>query len=80
MRTLASEGMTMLVVTHEMAFARDLSDRVVVLVDGIIIEEGLPDLVFKNPENPRTREFLGRTLSGTFERNSGATDICLDVT
>ena len=62
MRNLAGEGMTMLVVTHEMSFAEEVSDRVVVLVDGRIIEEGDPSGVFHNPRNPRTRDFLGRVL------------------
>lgn len=62
MKELAREGMTMLVVTHEMAFAKEVSDRVAVLDNGTIIEEGSPDKVFGSPENPRTREFLGRVL------------------
>ena len=68
MRTLANEGMTMLVVTHEMGFARELSDRIVVLVDGRIIEEGPPGRVFGSPQNPRTAEFLGRTLNTWYEQ------------
>lgn len=68
MRTLANEGMTMLVVTHEMGFARELSDRIVVLVDGRIIEEGPSVRVLGNPQNPRTREFLGRTLNSWYEQ------------
>jgi len=60
MRDLAREGMTMLVVTHEMSFAEEVADRVVVLDDGIIIEEGRPSDVFSHPQNQRTQEFLGR--------------------
>lgn len=62
MRDLASEGMTMLVVTHEMAFARDVSTRVVYMADGVIAEEGTPQEVLLEPKNPRTREFLSRFL------------------
>lgn len=64
MRDLASSGMTMLVVTHEMEFARDVSDRIVVLVDGSIVEEGPPGQVLSVPKNKRTREFLSRVLEG----------------
>ena len=62
MRKLAEEGMTMLVVTHEMAFARDVSSRVVYMADGVIAEEGAPGDIMTNPQNPRTREFLSRFL------------------
>lgn len=62
MRELAHLGMTMVVVTHEMAFAREVADRVVVFDDGVIIEEGPPDEIFTNPQNPRTRAFLARVL------------------
>jgi putative lysine transport system ATP-binding protein len=60
MKALAREGMTMLVVTHEMSFARDISSRVVFMDDGKIAEEGPPEQIFKNPKNPRTKEFLTR--------------------
>lgn len=60
MKELAREGMTMLVVTHEMAFAEEVSDRVVVLDGGLIVEEGCPSVVFSNPRKKRTQEFLGR--------------------
>ena len=60
MQTLATEGMTMLVVTHEMAFARDVSNHVVFMADGVIGEEGTPDQVFNHPTNPRMIEFLTR--------------------
>ena len=62
MRELADEGMTMIVVTHEMAFARSVSDRVVFMDAGIILEQGTPDEIFGNPKEPRTREFLARYL------------------
>jgi len=58
MRDLAAEDMTMMVVTHEMAFAREVADRVVFMEGGVIVEEGTPEQVF-NSENPRTRQFLG---------------------
>ncbi len=60
MRTLAKEGLTMLVVTHEMAFARDVSNRVVFMADGVICEEGHPKDLFGNPQNIKTQEFLSR--------------------
>ncbi|SBV92132.1 histidine/lysine/arginine/ornithine transporter subunit; ATP-binding component of ABC superfamily [uncultured Eubacteriales bacterium] len=60
MRTLAQEGVTMLVVTHEMAFARDVSGHVVFMSDGVICEEGDPKTLFANPQHQRTKEFLAR--------------------
>ena len=60
MRTLAGEGLTMIVVTHEMAFARDVSSRVVFMADGVICEEGTPSDIFENPQNQKTRDFLTR--------------------
>lgn len=62
MRTLADEGMTMLVVTHEMGFARDVADRVVFMDDGRVVEEGAPEDVLARPEHPRTKAFLARVL------------------
>ena len=62
MRDLAAEGMTMIVVTHEMAFARSVSDRVVFMDAGIILEQGTPEEIFGDPKEPRTREFLARYL------------------
>jgi len=62
MKSLARDRMTMLVVTHEMAFARDVSTHVVYMADGVIEEEGEPSKIFSNPESPRTREFLKRIL------------------
>ena len=63
MRALAASGMTMLVVTHEMAFARDVSSRVVFMADGRICESGAPDAFFSSPSQPRTREFLARFMT-----------------
>ena len=63
MRNLAKEGLTMIVVTHEMAFARDVSSRVVFMADGVICEEGTPSDIFENPKNEKTKEFLSRFLS-----------------
>ena len=60
MRTLAKEGLTMIVVTHEMAFAQDVSSRVVFMADGVICEEGTSADIFENAQNPKTREFLAR--------------------
>ncbi len=65
MKDLAQSGMTMLVVTHEMAFARDISTRVVYMADGKIEEEGSPKDVFYNPKSPRTKEFLSRFTEGS---------------
>ena len=64
MRNIAAEGMTMLVVTHEMAFARDVSNRVVYMADGVICEQGTPEQVFGNPQQERTKEFLSRFHNG----------------
>ena len=63
MRGLAAEGMTMMVVTHEMSFAREVADRVVFMDDGIIVEEGRPEAVLGAPQHPRTRDFLARVLN-----------------
>jgi putative lysine transport system ATP-binding protein len=62
MKTLAKDGMTMLVVTHEMAFARDVSTRVVYMMDGVIHEQGTPDEVFNHPKNERLKEFLSKVI------------------
>jgi putative lysine transport system ATP-binding protein len=63
MRELAGSGLTMLIVTHEMEFARDVADRVVFMDQGVIVEEGSPEQVLLNPTQERTREFLSRTLN-----------------
>lgn len=63
MRDLAYEGSTMVVVTHEMQFARDVSDRVVFISDGVIVEQGDPEEIFKRPQHERTKLFLERVLS-----------------
>jgi glutamine transport system ATP-binding protein len=62
MRDLAREGMTMVVVTHEMGFAREVGDRLIFIDEGIIVEEGDPVEVFSNPRNPRTQAFLSKIL------------------
>lgn len=62
MKKLASEGMTMVVVTHEMGFAKDVADRVIFMSDGYIVEEGTPEQVFMNPQNQRTKDFLSCVL------------------
>lgn len=65
MKALAKEGMTMLVVTHEMGFARDVADRVVFMADGYVVEEGKPELIFTAPKERRTQTFLSRVLPAT---------------
>ena len=62
MKRLAEEGMTMVVVTHEMGFAREVADRVLFMDDGVIMEEGTPEEIFGNPKNPRTQDFLRKVL------------------
>lgn len=62
MKQLAKEGMTMLVVTHEMGFAREVANRIVFMYDGMILETGAPEKLFTNPEKERTRQFLGSVL------------------
>ena len=62
MKELAREGMTMLIVTHEMGFAREVADRVLFMDEGYIIEEGTPDEVFGNPKHARTKDFLNKVL------------------
>lgn len=63
MKTLAKTGLTMLVVTHEMQFAKDVSTRVIFMDKGVVAEDASPDVIFDNPRNPRTREFLYRVLN-----------------
>ena len=62
MKDLAKEGMTMVVVTHEMGFAREVADRVIFMCDGVIAEDGTPDEIFSNPKNPRLQQFLNSIL------------------
>ncbi len=62
MRTLAKEGMTMVIVTHEMGFAREVASRVLFMDDGVIAEQGTPEEVFKSPKNPRLQDFLSKVL------------------
>ncbi len=60
MRQLAKEGMTMLVVTHEMSFAREVADRIIYMDEGVLVEQGTPEKLFANSEDPRTKQFLDR--------------------
>jgi polar amino acid transport system ATP-binding protein len=62
MRELAKSGMTMIVVTHEMGFARDVADRVIVMDEGVIVEEGAPESVLSHPQHSRTQQFLNRVV------------------
>ena len=62
MKELARDGMTMVVVTHEMGFAREVANRVLFMADGQILEEGTPEQIFRNPQNPRTKDFLNKVL------------------
>ncbi|UXU55799.1 amino acid ABC transporter ATP-binding protein [Staphylococcus agnetis] len=62
MKSLAKEGMTMVVVTHEMDFAKHVSDRVVFMADGIVVEEGPPEAIFESPQHERTKSFLKRVM------------------
>ena len=62
MKELARDGMTMVCVTHEMGFAREVADRVIFIDEGVIIEEGTPEQIFNNPQHPRTKDFLDKVL------------------
>ena len=62
MKSLADKGMTMVVVTHEMGFAREIANRVIFMNDGVIEEEGTPDEIFNHPKSPRLQEFLSKVL------------------
>lgn len=62
MKELANEGMTMVVVTHEMGFAKEVADRVIFMDEGLILEEGTPDEIFNSPKQPRTQDFLSKVL------------------
>jgi polar amino acid transport system ATP-binding protein len=64
MKKVAKDGMTMLVVTHEMGFARDVADRVIVMAEGELIEDSKPDDLFSNPKDPRTKALIDRYRSG----------------
>ena len=70
MQNLAEEGMTMIIVTHEMAFARDVSTRTIFMEGGVIVESGTPQVIFNNPQNDRTREFLRRYFSSEDAKKS----------
>ncbi|MEU7591011.1 amino acid ABC transporter ATP-binding protein [Micromonospora sp. NPDC049230] len=74
MRKLAEDGMTMMVVTHEMAFARDVADRVVFMDGGVVVEQGPPQEVLGNPQHERTRAFLSRVLDPTRVAHIGQPD------
>jgi ABC-type polar amino acid transport system ATPase subunit len=73
MRALAEAGMTMIVVTHEMAFARDVSDRVIFMDEGSIVEQGAPHVLLTNPRHERTRAFLRRIIERTENQSETAT-------
>ena len=62
MKDLADSGMSMVVVTHEMGFAREVADRVIFMDDGYIVEQGTPEELFTNPKEPRTQDFLNKVL------------------
>ncbi|MBW2227091.1 MAG: amino acid ABC transporter ATP-binding protein, partial [Deltaproteobacteria bacterium] len=62
MKALVLEGMTMVVVSHEMGFAREVADRVIFMDEGLIVEENTPENIFSNPQNERTKSFLGKVL------------------
>ncbi|MBO5127506.1 MAG: amino acid ABC transporter ATP-binding protein, partial [Clostridia bacterium] len=62
MKSLAEDGMTMVIVTHEMGFAREVADRIIFVDEGKIVEEGTPEEFFTNPKNPRLRDFLSKVL------------------
>ena len=64
MRTLAKEGLTMIIVTHEMAFAKDISSHVIFMADGVIAEEGNAQQIFETPQKKETKEFLARFRQG----------------
>ena len=69
MRDLAKSGLTMIVVTHEMSFAKDVSSRVIFMDGGVIVEDGNPEKIFNAPEMPRTKEFLARILGENGEQS-----------
>lgn len=61
-KELTRTGMTIVIVTHEMGFAREVSDRILFMDEGVIQEQGTPDMIFNHPQNPRTKEFLSKML------------------
>ena len=63
-RRLASEGMTMIIVSHEMAFVREVSSTVIFMDGGLVVERGSPQAIFDNPENQRAKDFFGKILRG----------------
>jgi ABC-type polar amino acid transport system ATPase subunit len=63
MKSLAFEGMTMIVVTHEMGFAKEVGSRLIFMDEGLVVEDGMPEQVFTNPQHPRTKEFFSKILS-----------------
>ncbi|RCW41693.1 MULTISPECIES: amino acid ABC transporter ATP-binding protein [unclassified Halanaerobium] len=63
MKDLASEGMTMVIVTHEMSFAKEVADRVIIMDEGKLIEQGPPEQIFNNPQHPRAQDFLERVIN-----------------
>ncbi len=75
MRQLANEGMTMLVVSHEMSFAHDVSHRIIFMEEGVIAEEGPPAQILDNPQNPKTRMFLQRVISSKSDQGLALKDI-----
>ena len=62
MKDLAKQGMTMIVATHEMGFVREIANKVIFMADGVVVEEGSPNAIFGDPQNVRTKEFLGKVL------------------
>ncbi|WP_446664607.1 amino acid ABC transporter ATP-binding protein [Flexivirga sp. B27] len=75
MRELADDGMTMIVVTHEIAFARDVADRVIFMDGGVVVEQGPPAEVIRNPQHERTKAFLSRIISEHEEQAAAAADL-----
>ena len=65
MKKVAKDGMTMLVVTHEMGFAREVADRVLVMAEGELVEDAKPDTLFNNPQDPRTKALIDRYRTGS---------------
>jgi polar amino acid transport system ATP-binding protein len=72
MRELANDGMTMIVVTHEMSFAREVADRVVFMDGGVVVEQGAPKNVINDPRHPRTKAFLARMRQEEAEGHHGS--------